>query len=169
MSGTVKEVGIRASKILAYDGSEIVVPNGDLLSQQLINWTLSDKKRRIEIAVGVAYGSDLQKVKSVIEEVLTHEKVLKVPSPRVLMDNFGDSSVDFRVLFWVETIDIWLDMKAEIMLAIYLAFQENEIEIPFPKRDLYLKGFPEDMKESLENHFPKTEYEETQNKKSPEN
>lgn len=168
MSGTVKEVGIRASKIQAYDGSEIVVPNGDLLSQQLINWTLSDKLRRIEIKVGVSYGSDMQKVKSVIEEVLANEKVLKIPLPRVLMDNFGESSVDFRVLFWVETIDIWLDMRAEIMSAIYEAFQVNGIEIPFPKRDLYLKGLPEDFNESLKKVFPLTESEGAKNKKSPE-
>lgn len=168
MSGTVKEVGIRASKIQAYDGSEIVVPNGDLLSQQLINWTLSDKRRRIEIKVGVSYGSDMEKVKSVIEGVLAQEKVLKIPESNVLMDNFGDSSVDFRVLFWVETNDIWLDMRAEIMTAIYKAFQENKIEIPFPKRDLYLKGMPEGFKESLEKVFPNRVSGEAENKKFPE-
>lgn len=168
MSGTVKEVGIRASKIQAYDGSEIVVPNGDLLSQQLVNWTLSDNRRRIEIGVGVSYGSDMPKVKSVIEGVLAREKVLKTPLPRVLMENFGESSVEFRVLFWVETIDIWLDMRAEIMAAIYEAFQENEIEIPFPKRDLYLKGLPDDLKERIGKVFEKTETLESENKKSPE-
>lgn len=168
MSGTVKEVGIRASKIQAYDGSEIVVPNGDLLSQQLVNWTLSDNRRRIEIKVGVSYGSDMQKVKSVIDGVLAREKVLKIPLPRVLMENFGDSSVEFRVLFWVETIDIWLDMRAEIMSAIYEAFQKNGIEIPFPKRDLYLKGLPEDLTENLKKIFPAKESVETENKKSPE-
>ncbi len=169
MSGTVKEVGIRASKIQAYDGSEIVVPNGDLLSQQLVNWTLSDNRRRIEVKVGVSYGSDMQKVKSVIEGVLAREKVLKIPVPRVLMENFGESSVDFRVLFWVETIDIWLDMRAEIMAAIYEAFQENKIEIPYPKRDLYLKGLPENIKERIEKVYEKTEpSSEPENQKSPE-
>ena len=77
--------------------------------------------------------------------------------------------VEFRVLFWVETIDIWLDMKAEIMSAIYEAFQENEIELPFPKRDLYLKGLPEDIKERIEKVFEKTEpSSEPENQKSPE-
>jgi small-conductance mechanosensitive channel len=168
MSGTVKEVGIRASKIQAYDGSEIVVPNGDLLSQQLVNWTLSDKRRRIDLTIGVAYGSEMHQVKSVIEEVLTRERVLKIPPPRVMMQNFGDSSVDFRVLFWVDTIDIYLDMRAEIMFAIYEAFQENGIEIPFPKRDLYLKSLPEDLKEKFEKVFEKTEPIDPENKKSPE-
>jgi potassium-dependent mechanosensitive channel len=159
MSGTVKEVGIRASKILAYDGSEIVVPNGDLLSQHLINWTLSDKRRRIEIKLGVGYGSDLTKVKAIIEEVLIHENVLQLPKPRVLMENFGDSSLDFRVLFWVDRAEIWVDMRAEIMSGIYQAFMKNNIEIPYPKRDLYLKSMPENLPESPESSF----------KKSPEN
>jgi small-conductance mechanosensitive channel len=148
LSGTVKEVGIRASKIQAYDGSEIILPNGDLLSQSLINWTLSDKRRRIDVTIGVAYDSDMEKVKTLIEKALIHEKILENPHSRVLMQNFGDSSVDFRVLFWVESIDFWIDVRAEIMTAIFESFLENGIEIPFPKRDLYLKSVPSSWKES---------------------
>lgn len=145
MSGQVKEVGIRASKILSYDGAEVVIPNGDLLSQSLINWTLSDKRRRIELIIGVAYDSDMQKVKSLIEEVLQRDKILKNPTPRVLMQKFNDSSVDFRILFWIETMDMMLEMRNEVMTAIFQTFKENNIEIPFPKRDLYIKSLPEEI------------------------
>ena len=148
-AGTVKDVGIRASKIQAYDGSEIVVPNGDLLSQSLINWTLSDKKRRVELIIGVGYGSDMKLVKSVLEEVLTRDRILKAPSPRVYMQTFNDSSVDFRVLFWVESIDIWIDVRGEVMNAIFEKFAESNIEIPFPKRDLYLKSVPSNWQEKI--------------------
>jgi len=148
-SGTVKEVGIRASKIQGYDGSEIVMPNGDLLSQSLINWTLSDKKRRVELIIGVGYGSDMNLVKSVLEEVLTNERILKTPHPNVYMQTFNDSSVDFRVLFWVESMDIWIDVRAEVMSAIFEKFAENNIEIPFPKRDLYLKTIPSNWQEKV--------------------
>lgn len=148
-AGTVKDVGIRASKIRAYDGSEIVIPNGDLLSQSLINWTLSDKKRRVELIIGVSYGSDMKLVKSVIEGVLERDKVMKVPAPQVLMQNFNDNSVDFRVLFWVESMDIWIQMRAEVMSAIFESFAENNIEIPFPQRDLYIKSLPELWKEKV--------------------
>ncbi|REG84470.1 mechanosensitive ion channel-like protein [Algoriphagus antarcticus] len=148
-AGTVKEVGIRASKIQAYDGSEIVVPNGDLLSQSLINWTLSDKKRRVELIIGVGYGSDMKLVKSVLEEVLKGERILKAPSPHVYMQTFNDSSVDFRVLFWVESMDIWIDVRAEVMSTIFEKFAENDIEIPFPKRDLYLKSVPSNWQEKV--------------------
>ncbi|MEB2776979.1 mechanosensitive ion channel [Algoriphagus sp. D3-2-R+10] len=148
-AGTVKDVGIRASKIQAYDGSEIVIPNGDLLSQSLINWTLSDKKRRVELIIGVGYGSDMKLVKSVLEEVLKGERILKAPSPHVYMQTFNDSSVDFRVLFWVESMDIWIDVRAEVMSAIFEKFAENNIEIPFPKRDLYLKSVPSSWQENV--------------------
>ncbi|MCE7055821.1 mechanosensitive ion channel [Algoriphagus sp. AGSA1] len=148
-AGTVKDVGIRASKIQAYDGSEIVVPNGDLLSQSLINWTLSDKKRRVELIIGVGYGSDMKLVKAVLEEVLKGERIMKAPPPRVYMQTFNDSSVDFRVLFWVESMDIWVDVRAEVMATIFEKFAEHSIEIPFPKRDLYLKSIPSNWQENI--------------------
>jgi len=151
LSGTVKEVGIRASKIQAYDGSEIILPNGDLLSQSLINWTLSDKKKRIELIIGVAYDSDMEKVNLLIRNELENVKILKAPSPKVLMQNFGDSSVDFRVLFWVESFDYWVDIRAEVMSSIFQSFAENKIEIPFPKRDLYLKSVPSSWQEKISN------------------
>jgi small-conductance mechanosensitive channel len=157
MSGQVKEVGIRASKILSYDGAEVVIPNGDLLSQSLINWTLSDKRRRIELNIGVAYDSDMKLVRQILEKVLDRDRILKAPQPRILMQNFNDSSVDFRILFWIESMDIFLEMRNEVMTAIFDAFQEHGIEIPFPKRDLYIKSLPEDLDKLREN------------KKSPEN
>ncbi|MDG1278741.1 MAG: mechanosensitive ion channel [Algoriphagus sp.] len=149
LMGTVKEVGIRASKIQAYDGSEIILPNGDLLSQSLINWTLSDKRKRVELMIGVAYNSDMEKVKTLIEKELENEKILSTPKPKVLMQNFGDSSVDFRVLFWVESFDYWIDIRAEVMSGIFQSFAENNIEIPFPKRDLYLKSVPSSWQEKI--------------------
>ena len=156
LTGKVKEVGIRASKILAYDGSEIIVPNGDLLSQSLINWTLSDKRRRIELIIGVAYQSKMDKVQALIQEVLDEARILKFPPPKIFMQNFGESSVDFRVLFWVESMDIYLDVRNEVMNAIFETFLKNGIEIPYPKRDLYLK------------ELPKSEHKSFKNEKSPE-
>ena len=148
-SGTVKDVGIRASKIQAYDGSEIVIPNGDLLSQSLINWTLSDKKRRIELIIGVGYSSDMKVVQTILMDILTRNRIMKNPGPKVYMQNFGESSVDFRLLFWVETMEIWIEMRAEVMAAIFDAFSENGVEIPFPKRDLYIKSIPDPWEEKI--------------------
>jgi potassium-dependent mechanosensitive channel len=163
MTGKVKEVGIRASKIQGYDGSEIIVPNGDLLSQQLINWTLSDKRRRVELLIGVAYASDMSLVQSLISDALQLDKISKVPAPKILMQTFGDNSVDFRVLFWVDDMEIWLDMRHEVMSSIFQSFKENGIEIPFPQRDINFKNLPESSIDHEIDSTLKTEY-----KKSPE-
>lgn len=141
--GTVKEVGIRSSKLKGYDGSEVIIPNGDLLSQHLINWTLTDKNRRVELFIGVAYGSDADKVKEILTQVMDRESILKVPAPAVFLQDFADSAVEFRLLFWVSDINTWIIVRSEIMTAIYKAFAENGIEIPFPQRDLHVKSMPQ--------------------------
>ena len=141
--GIVKEVGIRSSKLKGYDGSEVIIPNGDLLSQHLINWTLTDKNRRIELLIGVAYGSDADKVKEILLKVMDVDSILKTPPPSVFLQNFADSAVEFRLLFWVENIDTWVIVRSEIMTSIYKQFAENGIEIPFPQRDLHVKNLPQ--------------------------
>jgi potassium-dependent mechanosensitive channel len=144
-SGIVKDIGIRSSKLKGYDGSEVIIPNGDLLSQHLINWTLSDKQRRVELLIGVSYGSDVNKVTEIIQKQLDREEILTQPESKVFLQNFADSAVEFRVLFWVETIDIWLETRNKVMHGIFQSFKEQGIEIPFPQRDLYLKEFPSEF------------------------
>lgn len=141
--GTVKEVGIRSSKLKGYDGSEVIIPNGDLLSQHLINWTLTDKNRRVELFIGVAYGSDADKVKEILLQVMDRESILKAPAPAVYLQDFADSAVEFRLLFWVSDINTWIVVRSEIMTSIYKEFAKNDIEIPFPQRDLHVKSMPE--------------------------
>lgn len=148
-SGVVKEVGIRSSTIQSYDGSEVIIPNGDLLSQHLINWTLSDRKRRIEIIIGVAYGSDLKLVQEVLLEVMKKNEILSVPEPKVFVNNFADSAVEFRLLFWVSNFDTWLGVKNQVMLDTYEAFDASGIEIPFPQRDLHIKTTVSDKLDGL--------------------
>ena len=138
-SGVVKEVGIRSSTIQSYDGSEVIIPNGDLLSQHLINWTLSDRKRRIEIIIGVAYGSDIKLVQQLLLEVLKKNEILSIPEPKVFLNNFADSAVEFRLLFWVSNFDTWLEVKNQVMLDTHEAFDASGIEIPFPQRDIHIK------------------------------
>jgi potassium efflux system protein len=157
MSGQVKEVGIRASKILSYDGAEVIIPNGDLLSQSLINWTLSDKRRRIELMINVAYDSDMQQVRSLLTEVLQRDRVLKSPPPRVLMQQFSERAVEFRILFWIESMDHMLEMRNEVMNAIFQAFRENGIEIPLPRRDLHIKSLPTQTEGGTQKNPPKTD------------
>ncbi len=137
--GQVKRIGIRSSNVRTYDGAEVVVPNGNLVSNQLINWTLSDKTRRIEIKVGVSYGSDLNVVLKLLEKVAgDHEDVLKEPAPWALFEEFGNSSLNFRLLFWVP-YELGIKTKSEVAVALFNIFRENGVEIPFPQLDLHVK------------------------------
>jgi small-conductance mechanosensitive channel len=129
--GKVKEIGIRSSKLATFEGAEVIIPNGDLLSQHVVNWTLSHNHRRVEIIVGVSYGSQLAQAKEVLEKILLeNENVDKSPAPAVLVHQFNSSSIDFRLLFWTD-IELWINSKSEIILAIDKAFKEQGIEIPF--------------------------------------
>jgi len=137
--GKVKEIGIRSSKLSTPDGSDVLIPNGDLLSQHLVNWTLSNHHRRTEIIMGVAYGSHLQLVKEAIEALLTETPgILSRPAPVVLLHNFNASSVDFRILYWTE-IDQLLSVKSEFCLQMEKRFNELGIEIPFPQMDVRIR------------------------------
>lgn len=147
-TGVVKEIGIRASKLSTYDGSDVVIPNGDLLSSHLINWTMSNRSRRIEIYVGVAYGSDLEKARLVITQALQqHKDILSFPAPLVLVDNLADNAVNIRVLFWPTDIDKMLSLRSAVITDIHNGLKEAGIEIPFPQRDLHIKSMPEEFTE----------------------
>ncbi len=137
--GQVNRIGIRSSNVRTYDGAEVLVPNGNLISNQLINWTLSDNKRRIEIKVGISYGSDPNIVLKILEKVaMENEDTLKDPPPRALFEDFGESSLNFRLLFWVP-YDIGIGTKSDVAIGIFNKFKENNIEIPFPQVDLHVK------------------------------
>lgn len=139
--GTVKEIGIRSSKISTYDGSDIIVPNGDFISQQLVNWTHNNTYRRIELLIGVSYGTDLAIAGQAIQEALeSHTDVMKHPPFSILVHEFGDSSVVYRVLFWTNNYDKWIVLKSEVLAKIYDSFRKAGVTIPFPQRDLHIKS-----------------------------
>jgi potassium efflux system protein len=138
-SGTIKEIGIRSSKIATSDGAEVIVPNGDLISHHVINWTLSNSNRRVELIIGVAYGSDIEKVKGLLREILVkREDIMRDPAPLVFLHNLNQSSVDFRILFWADDITHWLELKSHVLSDIYTIFSKEGIEIPFPQQNVHL-------------------------------
>jgi potassium-dependent mechanosensitive channel len=142
-SGTIKEIGIRSSKIACGNGSELIVPNGDLISQHVVNWTLSDNNRQVELVVGVAYGTDIAKVDALLKNILNNSnEVMKTPAPNVVLHNFSDSAVDFKLSFWAADIGTWTQLKSNVMSEIYTEFTKQGIEIPHPKRDIQVY-FPE--------------------------
>lgn len=136
--GKVHAIGIRSSKLQGFDGSEVIIPNGDLISQQVINWTLSHNNRRIDITIGVEYGTDLNKVKLILAQlVASNERVHKVPAPLVVVKEFADSSINIQMLFWTD-VDSSLTVKSEVLLAIDAAFAENNIRMPYPHLDVHI-------------------------------
>jgi small-conductance mechanosensitive channel len=141
--GVVQAIGIRASTVRTFQGAEVIVPNQDLVAGRVINWTLSDRTRRVDVAVGVAYGTDPSKVVTILRDVVTtHPRVLSQPPPAVLFMKYGESSLDFEVRFW-SGFDEWLEVRSDVLVAIYDALAAHGIEIPFPQRDLHIRsGLP---------------------------
>jgi small-conductance mechanosensitive channel len=141
MWGRVTRIGVRSSTVRTWGGAEVIVPNGDLISSQVTNWTLSDQQRRIEILAGVAYGTDPHKVIGLLVACAKqHSKVLASPEPTALFLGFGTSSLDFELRCWTDDFDSFLSIKSELTLAIHDALYEAGFEIPFPQRDLHLRS-----------------------------
>jgi len=141
LRGQVRRIGIRASIVRTFDGAEVIVPNGDLISSQVINWTLSDRTRRAEVFVGVKYGTDPNQVlELLVQAARNHEDVLEFPEPRALFRGFGESSLDFSVRFWTAGGENWLPISSDVTVAINNALKEAGIEIPFPQRDLHVRS-----------------------------
>ena len=139
--GQVREIGIRTSNIRSLDGAEVLIPNGLLTSNELINWTLSDKKRRIEIIIGIAYGSEVKKASEIFYQILKeHTEVIEDPAPQIIFSEFGDSSLNFRILFWTDNYGDWLRIRSEILYTINEILEKENIVIPFPQRDVHIQS-----------------------------
>lgn len=138
--GHVRFIGMRASVIRGWNGTEVVVPNADLVSSAVTNWTLSDRLCRLEVPVGVAYGSDPDRVIALLlDAVRSNEQFLAEPPPQALFKGFGDSSLDFTVRAWIDQgYERALALTSELALAIHRTLRNGGIEIPFPQRDLHL-------------------------------
>ena len=141
ISGRVLKIGIRSSIIKTWQGAEVIVPNGNLISNKLVNWTLSDQLRRIDIKTGVAYGTDVKRVMQTLLKCATdHQQILTKPAPYVLFNDFAESYLEFELRCWTSNYTDWIFIKSEIMVAIDEAFAREKIVIPFPQRDLHLKS-----------------------------
>jgi potassium efflux system protein len=144
-SGTMKEIGVRSSKILTSDGSEVIIPNGDLISQHVVNWTLSNNNRRIELTIATAYGADINHVKDVLKSMLSNrEDIMTAPAPSVFLNSVSESSVDFKIFFWAADITTTNSLKSTVLSDIYQMLYKEKIAIPSAQKDLYLH-FPEGM------------------------
>ena len=137
--GKVEKIGMRACVVSTWDGAEVIVPNANLISQDVTNWTLSHDRRRMVIPVGVAYGTDPEKAAQLIVDVANnHEDVDAKPEPTCLFVGFGDSSIDFQLRAWTAASE-HLRVASEMRFSMVRDLAEAGIKIPFPQRELHLR------------------------------
>lgn len=139
--GTVRKIGARTATIETRDDIIIFVPNSKLIGENVINWSHVQRVARFHVGVGVAYGSDTALVREILLRVAEeHDRVLSSPKPIVRFLDFGNSSLDFDLLFWSRDLIRIEDVKSDLRFAIDKAFRERGVEIPFPQRDLWIRG-----------------------------
>ena len=149
VAGKVQKVGVRASLIATYDGAEVIVPNSALVTSQVTNWTLSSRTRRSGLQIGVAYGTPPQRVIELLVAAATsHPEVLGQPAPSAFFQGFGDSALNFQLLFWT-TIDVAGRVKSEVGVAVSEALEQAGIEVPFPQRDLRVRSLEPAVRAAL--------------------
>ena len=148
--GYVKKISIRSTIVQTFDRADVIVPNSELISNQVINMMFDDQRGRLRVSVGVAYGSDTDLVmRLLLEAAQAHDQVItdgSTPEPRVIFQAFGDSSLNFDLLVHLKDIDLKMRVRTDLHLMIDKAFRENGVEIPFPQRDIHIKDGLEKVK-----------------------
>jgi small-conductance mechanosensitive channel len=154
-TGTVTHIGIRSSTIKTFVGAEVVLPNSNLVSNQLTNWTLSDQLRRVDIDVGVAYGSDVAKVQEILLlAARASVDVLSDPAPLALFTGLGDSALTFQLRFWTSRFDRHVAISSEVRQTVVEKLAAAGISIPFPQQDLHVVSVDEGAARALRGPAP---------------
>jgi small-conductance mechanosensitive channel len=139
LSGQVTKIGVRSTSLHAFDGSDLIIPNAKLISEQVVNWTLTGTRRQIVVNVPVAYGADPTKVRDLLRQTAeSHPQVLDFPKPVAFFLGFGDSALNFEVRFWAPRPDIVGDLKSDVALNIATALKDAGFTVPVPRRDLHI-------------------------------
>jgi small-conductance mechanosensitive channel len=138
--GWVREMGGRCVSVVTRDEKEYLIPNENLISQQVVNWSYSNKRVRIKASVGISYGADPHKAaKLLLACIKGFPRLLETPEPKCLLTGFGDNSVDLQLRFWIQDPQNGVaNITSEVLFKIWDTLKENEIEIPFPQRDVHL-------------------------------
>jgi small-conductance mechanosensitive channel len=149
-SGTVGEIGLRATTVRTFDGADMVVPNGALLSGNLTNWTLRDRSRRIELSLGVAYGSQPADVIALLLRTASQTPgIVTRPEPAAFFMAFGPSALEFSLRGWTYDFDNWMSIRSDLATRVHSALAEAGIEVPFPQRDMHLRSVSQDLLDAM--------------------
>ncbi|WP_416907560.1 MAG: mechanosensitive ion channel family protein [Polymorphobacter sp.] len=150
--GQVNRIGVRAVSVLTRDGKEHLIPNEQLMTQAVENWSYSDRKVRVHIPVGVSYACDLARAQALMLEAARDvPRVMKEPAPGIWLRGFGDSSVDHDIMVWIDDPEEGVgNVRSAVLNRVWVLFKENGIEIPFPQRDVWIKSAPAAVDKGLE-------------------
>lgn len=141
ISGSVREIGLRATTIRTFEGADVVMPNGLLLGGNLVNWTLFDRSRRIEVPVGVAYGADPAQVLALLVETARGTPgVASEPAPVAVMTGYGDSALNCSLRVWTRDVNDWVTVRSAVLVRVLAALEAAGVAIPFPQREVRLLG-----------------------------
>ncbi|HSX52364.1 MAG TPA: mechanosensitive ion channel domain-containing protein [Cellvibrio sp.] len=155
VSGRVRQIGMRATIISTFDGADVVVPNGTLVANNVTNWTLTDSRRRIDLDISVAYGSDLQTLLPLlISTAGAIPGVISEPAPVALLKGYGPSSLDFMVRVWTYDMDGWVKIRSDLYAKILEELGKAGIEIPYAQYDLNLRTISEKAEDVLRGSKP---------------
>ena len=149
VGGEVTKIGFRSSTVHAFDGSDLIIPNATLISEQVTNWTLTGTHRKIVLNIHVGYGNDPTKVRDLLSATAAaHPEVLQHPKPIALFLGFGDSALNFEVWFWAPRPEVVPELRSDVALNIAAALSEAGIKVPVPQRSLHITGL--DQNNNLE-------------------
>ena len=150
--GEIKSIGLRYISVLTLDGKEYIIPNEDLITKKVINWSYSNNLVRTKVSVGVSYNSDVDKALDLMEKSIKGiDRILENPAPKIFLKEFGDSSVNLEIKFWIKDPENGImNIKSEVNRNIWRLFKENGIEIPFPQQDIHFKSVSPQVKEFLQ-------------------
>jgi len=139
--GTVNRINIRTTIVQTFDNAALIIRNSQMLSNRVTNWSFKDPKVRRQVDVGVAYGSDVQKVRTILLKIVSDmPEIMDDPAPRVDFRDFADSALIFRVRFWITSPEFWLTAPTELRFRIDEEFKKNGIEIAFPQQDIHIRS-----------------------------
>ena len=153
--GRIKNLNTRFVSVVTRAGKEYLVPNEDFITKKVINWSYSDELVRVEVPIGVGYDSDIELVRELILEAAKDKKrVVNKPEPACLLTSFGDNTVDFKLMFWINDPDNGIaNVKSNVLFSVWKLFAEHDVNIAFPQRDLHFESISNDTAEKLKKIF----------------
>lgn len=150
VTGSVSKIRMRATTLVNWDRQELIIPNKDLITGKLLNWTLSDTTNRVQIRVGLVHGSDTDEACRILRKIIdAHSNIMKDPAPTVVFDNIGESSLNITIRAFLANLDVRLDTLHELHTQIYRGLTEAGLEFALPQRDLHIRSLPAQIVQSL--------------------